>query len=125
MEPPVQIILSPQSNYHPVTRAKSSFVSNAGLDAVQVNNIYAVIADNEDGFVITKCQTVLTNDFDGVLLEKCSDDGSLLLYRFSRQTQLFEKSKVVTSLTSMCHSKKEMFSVERSEIEEILYSINY
>ena len=70
VEPPVSIRLKPQVQYEPATRATSRAVLSSTLDMVQVDSIYAVTSDNEEGFVLTVCKTVLQSEFEEFSLNK-------------------------------------------------------
>ena len=86
VKPPVQIIIKPLPRAHPIpTRSMQATVTDIVPDVVQIDQLYAVQARNDDGFVIVKCLSVNPNDFNGVLLQKYSDDSSVLFYKESTE----------------------------------------
>ena len=100
-------------------------ICNSVPDAVQADHLYAVVDVNEDGFVIVKCTAVLLSNFKGIVMQKCTDDSSVLFYKQSPgPPKTFEKTDVVTSLISVCVCSADLYSVERSEIESVLLLIN-
>ena len=99
MKPPVQIILKTETISQSLTRSARA-VSESGPD-IQPGLIYAVRADNDEGFIIVKCKSVSRNNFDSVILTKISDNSDLIVYKQTSVVKKFDKSGVVTSLISI------------------------
>ena len=125
MKPPVPIQLIPQAATHqPLTR--SMYEAVLSDDRVQVGSYYAVLADTDDGFSVAKCKARHCSEFVGLLLTKFGEDGSHIVYKQSDITEHFEMSAVYNTLITICIKdlKNSLYSVDKSEINDILMSIN-
>ena len=95
-------------------------------DRVLVGSYYAVLADTYDGFSVAKCKARHCSEFVGLLLTKFGEDGSHFVCKQSNITEHYEMSAVYNTFITICIKdlKNSMYSVDKSEINDILMSIN-
>ena len=96
----------------------------------QVGTVYAVLADIvdfTDGFVLVRCQRVSHASINGVYFERCSDKSDHdQLFRETTEVGKIAMESVHTTLLSIqvVSLDEKLYSVDRLEIEEVLFSIN-
>ena len=81
VEVPILVKLAHQQ---PTKRFMRSSVTSEVIiqpDIVQIGHFLAVKSENEEGLLVVKCTNVLENQFDGVILQKFSDDTVNILYK--------------------------------------------
>ena len=124
VEVPILVKLAHQQ---PTKRFMRSSVTSEVIiqpDIVQIGHFLAVKSENEEGLLVVKCTNVLENQFDGVILQKFSDDTVNILYKLLDKAERYMKSNVVTPVVSVVDTGLKMFSIDRAEIEGLLSIIN-
>ena len=113
-----------------VTRSSKNTEELPGLDSYQVGTIYVVLAETdefEDGFLLAKCRAVNQASLDCVYLERClAASDHEYMYRETCEVGKVAKESVHTSLISinLTDPVEKIYSVDRVEVEEVLFSIN-
>ena len=118
-------------NVNPIaTRSSKNTEELSGPDSYQVGTVYVVLAETEefeDGFLLAKCQKVNQASIDCVYLEKClGASDHEYLYSETCEVGKIAKESVHTSLISinLVNRVEKIYSVDRIEVEEVLFSIN-
>ena len=132
VDAPFLIKLKSEQISRTVTRSSISSDDLFVTESYQIGSIYVVLAepeDFEDGFVLVRCQSVNPASIVGVYLERCpdgSDHEDVYNYKESCEVSKIAKESVHTSLISinLVNPVEKIYSVDRVEIEEVLFSIN-
>lgn len=99
-------------------------------DTYQPGNIYVVLSGTENidnGFQLVKCKSVSNSSLVCVTMEECGEDSDLEVYFKETSTVgKFAKQLVHSSLISVriVNKVKKLYSIDKFEIEEIMFSIN-
>ena len=126
VKPPIMIEFKTQYESLPLTMSVP-VIEDVVIhsDRMQVGNFYAIKAETEEGFLITKCLSKQVSDFVGSVLKKSSESYSFILYKQTDQTETFGNDSVFTSLISVVQkSKSKIYCVSRNEYEDLMLSIN-
>ena len=89
-------------------------------------SIRADTRDFQDGFCIAKTTQCHSNSFVGVYLEEVADksDQSIVVYTETPTRGQFDDDEVISVVVSVSSEDLNLVSIDRAEIEEILYSAN-
>ena len=106
-------------------------VTNLDLTDFQQGSFYGVLSGEEIGFEIVLCDDFTDTGFVGTCLEKCLDMADSIdkhYYRESTSAKVIDREEVKSELISVCleanATQGYVYSVDKSEIEEMLVSIN-
>ena len=87
---PVTIRFTSQPQNKRQMRCRAPVVSSEP-DTVQCERFYAVKSENEEGFLLLQCKNVSGIFFEGVLLEKLSDQNVHVLYKLLGMSSLSQR----------------------------------
>ena len=93
-------------------------------DTVQLGNFFALKSESEDGLLVVQCTQILGKQFNGIVLKKVSDETIHVLYKLEDKVETFLKSSVLTPIVSIVSTGSKSFSIERSEVEDLMYFAN-
>ena len=108
------------------TRSIENTEEVSGPNTFQIGTVYVVLAeteDNEDNFLLVKCQVVNKASIDCVYMEKCDGESEHeVFYRQTSEIGKVAKESVHTTLISVktVNPVDKVYSVDRFEIEEVV-----
>ena len=122
----IQLTLSHAS--YPTTRSKEAEPPTEESDIeAEPGKFYTILADCrdfEEGFCIAKCTSCGQNYFEGVYLLKTRENDDSVVFEETKDVSKFSFEHVVSVVLSIKEMSDGQFSVDKNEIEEILYSVN-
>ena len=92
---------------------------------LEEGNFYCVVSDTEQGFEIVQCDVVIDSGFAGRCLQKCFEESAdQFVFKESGEVKVFDTEQVRSILISACIKLNGVYSVDKSEFDEMLLSLN-
>ena len=128
VEQPWSIQLTLSNKSCPTTRGREDEAAPEESEVeAEPGKFYTIMADCrdfEDGFCIAKCTSCGPNYFEGIYLLKTTENDDSIGFIETKEVSKFYFEHVVSVVLSIKDISNGQFSVDKKEIEEILYSVN-
>ena len=119
--------MSLERSTQPVTRSTAGPEEPSTL--FTLGKYYSIRADTRDyegGFCIAKATMCKSTSFAGVYMEETKDsiDDRKVLYKQTKETGQFDAATMFSVVMSSTTVAVDIITIDRSEVEEILYAAN-
>ena len=92
--------------------------------SLEEGDFYCVVSDTEQGFEIVQCDVVIDSGFVGSLQKCLEENADKFFFTESGEVKVFDTEQVRSILISASIELNGVYSVDKSEFDEMLLSLN-